>query len=527
MKPYSILFGLAITAFAASVPPHHAQAAVFKWANDGDMRAMDPYTFDETVQNSFLHNIYEPLVRHNRKLEVEPALATNWEQTSPTVWRFHLRPNVKFQDGTPFKASDVVFSFKRINSKTSLLSPEVAAIKEIRAVDDLTIDIETKQPDPILTSELVTMLIMSEAWCNRNNATEPATIGTTDNFALRNAMGTGPFRLTSREPDRRSVLEKNPDWWDKPEHNLDRVEFNVIGNAATRVAALLSGEMDMIYTVPTQDIERIGHAPGLKIIEGPELRTIYLGFDQARPELQYSNVKGKNPFQDVRVRQAFSLAIDEKAIAQRVMRGNARPTWLMWGPGVNGFNEAMNTRPAVDLAKAKQLLADAGYPNGFQVKMDCPNDRYVNDEQICVAISAMMARVNVKVDVDARTKTKFFTDVNYPNFNTSFYLLGWTPATYDAQNVFQSILHSRGQGIGLTNDGGFSNPRIDELTPLIAVELDPKKRQAMIDEGAKIIQDQVGFLPLHQQTIVWAAKKNIDLTQPADNYFPMRWVTVN
>jgi peptide/nickel transport system substrate-binding protein len=527
MTSRSVLLGLAIAAVLGAGPGYRAQAATFKWANDGDMRAMDPYSFDETVQNSFLANIYEPLVRHNRKLEVEPALAVKWEQTSPTVWRFHLRPNVKFQDGTPFKASDVVFSFKRITGKTSLLSPEVASIKEIRVVDDLTIDIETKQPDPILTSELTTMVIMSEAWCTKNNALESATIGTTDNYALRNAMGTGPFRLASREPDRRSVLEKNPDWWDKPEHNLDRVEFNVISNPATRVAALLSGEMDMIYSVPTQDIERIAHAPNMKIIEGPELRTIYLGMDQSRPELLFSNVKGKNPFQDLRVRQAFSLAIDENAIAQRVMRGNARPTWLMWGPGVNGFNPAMNTRPAVDIAKAKSLLAAAGYPEGFQVQMDCPNDRYVNDEQICVAISAMLAKIDVKVNVFARTKTQFFTDVNYPNFKTSFYLLGWTPATYDAQNVFQSILHSRGEGVGLTNDAGFSNPHIDELTGEIATELDPKKRQAMIDEGAKIAQDQVAFIPLHQQTIVWAAKKNIDLTQPADNYFPMRWVRVN
>ncbi len=516
----------ALVAFLLAAQSVSAGAATFKWANDGDVRAMDPYTLDETVQNSFLGNIYEGLVRRSRKLDPEPALATSWDQTSPTVWRFHLRPGVKWQDGSPFTAADVLFSFKRINGKNSGLSPEVHSIKDIRKVDDLTIDIETTGPDPILLSELASFPIMSEAWCTANNAVENVVVGAGDNFALRNAMGTGPFRLTLREADRRTIIERNPTWWDKPEHNLDRVEFTVIGSAPTRVAALLSGEVDMIYSVPTQDMEKIAHAPGIRLIVGPELRTIYLGMDQARDELLFSNVKGKNPFKDLRVRQAFQLAIDENAIAQRVMRGNARPTNLMWGPGVNGFNPEMNQRPAVDLAKAKALLAEAGYPDGFEVTMDCPNDRYVNDEAICTAVSAMMARVGVKVNVYARTKTRFFADVNYPNFNTSFYLIGWTPSTYDAQNVIQAILHTRGKGVGLTNNAGFSNARVDELNDLIATELDQSKRQAMIDEVAKIVQDNVAYLPLHQQTIVWAAKENIELTQPADNYFPMRWVRV-
>ena len=503
-----------------------AGAATFKWANDGDMRAMDPYTFNETVQNTFLENIYEPLVRHNRKLENEPGLATSWEQTSPTVWRFHLRQGVKWQDGSPFRAEDVLFTFKRATGKNSQLITNVVSIKEIRKIDDATIDVETKGPDPILPSEIFGMPIMSEAWCTNNNATENVIIGSGENYALRNAMGTGPYRLGTREPDRRSTLDRNPDWWSKPEGNVDHVEYNVIGNAATRVAALLSGEMDLIYTVPTQDIPRIEKTPGLKLIQGPELRTIFVGMDLARDELLYSNVKGKNPFKDVRVREAFALAIDEQAIAQRVMRGSARPTWLMYGPGVNGFDPALNTRPAVDLDRAKKLLSDAGYPNGFEVTLDCSNDRYVNDEAICTAIGAMMARVGVKVDVFARTKVKYFTDVNYPNYRTSFYMLGWTPSTYDAQNALANLVHSRGPGIGLNNVGGYSNPRVDQLTDQIAVELDQTKRQAEIDEASKLVQADFGYIPLHQQTIVWAAKQNIDLTQPPDNTIPMRWVTV-
>ncbi len=525
MKARHFMFGLAAAALLAPACLQPARAeVVFKWANDGDVRAMDPNTLDETVQNSFLGNIYEPLVRRNRKLETEPGLAVKYEQTSPTVWRFHLRPNVKWQDGSAFTADDVLFSYKRITSKTSQTSGNVTTVKNATKVDDLTVDFETQAPDPILPSEFTNFPILPKAWMEKNNSAEPVIIGQGDNFALRNAMGTGAFRLVSREPDRKNVLEKNPTWWDKPEHNLDRVEFTVISSAATRVAALLSGEMDMIYSVPPQDIERISKAPGIHIIQGPELRTIYLAMDQWRDELLFSNVKGKNPFKDVRVRKALALAIDEDAITSRIMRGQGKPTWEMWGPGVNGFNPALNTRPKVDLVEAKKLLAEAGYPDGFTVTLDCSNDRYIADEAICVAISSMLARINVKAEVFARTKVRFFADIAYPDYKTSFYMLGWTPSTYDADNVIRDHIASRSLKYSVGNASGYSNKRVDELSPMIGRELDQAKRQAMIDEVTKIVQDDVGFIPLHQQGITWAARNNIELTQPADNSFPMRWV---
>jgi peptide/nickel transport system substrate-binding protein len=526
MNPRHLLLGLGLAALAlpSFAPP--AGAAVFKWANDGDVRAMDPYTLDETVQNSFLANIYEPLVRRDKKLAVEPALAKSYEQTSPTTWRFHLRPGVKWQDGTPFTADDVVFSYQRITSKTSQTGGNVASVKEIRKIDDLTVDFETKTPDPILPSWFTNWDILPKHWMEAHNSAAPVIIGQGDNYALHNAMGTGPFKLVSHEADRRSILEKNPAWWDKPEHNLDRVEFDVIGSAATRVAALLSGEVDMIYSVPPQDIDRLKQAQGIKVIQGPELRNIYLGMDQARDELLFSNVKGKNPFKDLRVRQAMVLAIDENAIVQRVMRGQGRPVWELWGPGVQGYNAAFDVRPKPDVAKAKALLAAAGYPNGFEVTLDCPNDRYIADEQICVALSAMYARIGVKVNVNARTKVRFFADIAYPGYNTSFYLLGWTPSTYDADNVIRDHIASRSMKLSVGNSSGYSNPRIDQLESQISQEMDAKKRQAEIDQVIKICQDDVCLIPLHQQAITWAARDNIQLTQPADDSFPMRWVRV-
>ena len=523
MKTSRLLLGLGIAAFAASAMPAKAEV-VFKWANDGDVRAMDPNTLDETVQNSFLGNIYEPLVRRDKKLGVEPALAASYEQTGPTTWRFHLRPGVKWQDGHAFTAEDVLFSYQRITSKTSQTSGNVASVKEVRKVDDLTVDFETKTPDPILPAWFTNWPMVPKHWMEANNSAAPVIIGQGENYALRNAMGTGAFKLASREPDRKNVLEKNPAWWDKVEHNLDRVEFTVISSAATRVAALLSGEMDMIYSVPPQDIDRIRQAPGIKIIQGPELRTIYLAMDQVRDELLFSSVKGKNPFKDLRVRQAFALAIDEEAIVSRVMRGQGRATWMMWGPGVGGYNAALDVRPKPDVAKAKALLTEAGYPNGFEVTLDCSNDRYIADEQICVALSAMYARIGVKVNVFARTKVKFFADIAYPDYKTSFYMLGWTPSTYDADNVIRDHIVSRDKKLSVGNAAGYSNARVDALEAQISQELDAKKRQAMIDEVTKIVQDEVGYIPLHQQGITWAARDNIELTQPGDNSFPMRWV---
>jgi peptide/nickel transport system substrate-binding protein len=513
------LLGLALMA----LPSH---AATFKWANDGDVNAMDPATRQETVQLSFLSNIYEPLVRRNRTLGLEPGLATSWEQTSPTVWRFHLRPGVKWQDGSPFTADDVVFTLKRIQAKDSAMRAPMSVVKEARKIDDMTVDFETFQPDPIFLQEQTNLLIMSKAWCEAHNATEPVFIGKEDNYALHNAMGTGPYKLVSREPDRKTVVEANPLWWDKRVGNADRVEFNVISSAPTRVAALLSGEMDMIYSVPPQDIARIKASPDLKILETPELRTIYLAFNFARDELKTSDIKGKNPWRDQRVREAVALSIDENAIASRVMLGLGHPTWEMWGQGVNGYDAALDVRPKPDPAKAKKLFADAGYPNGFKVTLDCPNDRYVMDEQICTAIVSMMARIGIKVDLIAQTKTKFFTKINAPNFDSDFYLLGWTPATYDAHNVLYTLLGTRNGKRGEVNNGGYSNPSLDNLIEQIGVETDQAKRDALIKQTIEITQKDLPTIPLHQQVIVWAAKKNVSVAQPADNYFPFRFINV-
>ena len=516
--------GVAVLAALLALPLQ-AGAATLRWANDGDASAMDPYTRNETFQGSLLANIYEGLLRRNRKLELEPSLATAWAQTSPTVWRFTLRQGVKWQDGTPFTAEDVVFSFHRAAAQSSMQRSVVAGIAEVRSPDPGTVELVTENPNPILPQVISNFVIMSKAWCEAHDAAEPVVLaGNKENYAVRQAMGTGPFRLVSREPDRRTVLERNPTWWDTPEHNLDRVEFTVIGNASTRVAALISGDMDMIYTVPPQDADRIARTPGLHLVQGPELRTIFLGMDQGRDELLKSSVKGRNPFKDLRVRQAFMLAIDEPAIAARIMRGQARPTALLWGPGVNGYDPALDQRPVPDVARAKALMAEAGYADGFTLGLDCPNDRYVNDEAICTAVVPMLARIGVKVELSSRTKARHFAEINPPGNNTSFFMLGWSPSSYDAHNVLFDLLGTQDGSRGADNDGRYSNPGLDKLVDRIGVETDQASRQTLISEAARLVQADIAAIPLHQQVLVWAAKDKVDLVQRADNYFALRYV---
>lgn len=515
---------LASTMLAGAV-----NAKTFRFSNDGDVNSMDPYARNETFLLTFMLNVYEPLVTRDPSLKLEGALATEWRQTGPRVWQFKLRPNVRFHDGTPFTADDVVFSYTRATTGGSNLKGYFASVAGIRKVDNLTVEFDMKSVDPIFPEKIANWGIMSKAWAEKNNATVAADLTKNEeSFATRNANGTGPFVLRSREPDVRTVLAANPNWWGRPQHNLTEVVFTRVANDATRVAALLSGDTDFVYTVPPQDVARLKSAQNIKVMEGPELRTVYLGFNQLDESLKYGDAGGKNPFKDVRVRQAFNIAVDREAIKTRVMRGQSRPTTLMVGPGINGFTESLDTVPRVDVAAARKLMADAGFPNGFSVTLDCPNDRYVNDEAICQAVAGMLAQINVRVTVNAQTRARHFGKINSPAFDTSFFMLGWTPGTYDSHNVLENLIYTRGKapGKGEYNIGGYSNARVDELSDLIGSETDQRRRQAMIEEAMKIHRDEYGHLPLHQQALVWAMRSNVEVKQLADNFFPLRYVNV-
>jgi peptide/nickel transport system substrate-binding protein len=525
MRLTSILAASAL-ALALAMP---AAAKTFKWANDGDTSSLDPYVLNETFLLSFTGNIYEPLVRRDGNLKLEAALASEWSNPSPTLWRFKLRQGVKFHNGNAFNADDVVFSYNRARADGSNIKSYFSSVKEIRKVDDFTVEMETSVPNPILVDELANWYIMDKEWSEANNTTKPADLTKKEeSFATRNANGTGPFILKTREVEVKTTLGPNPNWWDKAKHNLTDVQFSVVKNPATRVSALLAGDLDMIYNVPPQDQDRIAKTQGLKVLITPETRIVYLGFDSLRPELLDSSVKGKNPFKDVRVREAFYRAIDSEALKTKVMRGESAPTALMVATMIKGYDKSLDQRPSYDPKKAKELLAAAGYPNGFEVGLDCPNDRYVNDEKLCVAAATMLSQIGIKVNLKAQTKSLYFAKILAPKFETSFFLLGWTPATYDAHNMIQNLAYCRkeGQTKGLFNVGGWCNPKVDELSDKILVETDQAKRTAMMQDVLKTMRDEFAYIPLHQQTVVWASKASIDIVQRADNAFPLMYVNV-
>jgi peptide/nickel transport system substrate-binding protein len=506
-------------------------AATLRWASDGDVISMDPYARQDIFLLMFMQNIYEPLIRRTKDFQLEPSLATAWAQSAPDVWRFKLRQGVMFSDGTPFSADDVTFSFQRASRLGSPFASMFANVADVVKVDAQTVDVHTKGPDPILPQELTNWGIMSKAWCVANNATVPADLGkaTAENFATRNAMGTGPYMLQERVPDVRTVLVANPTWWDKPTGNVTKAIFNRVANPATRVAGLLSGELDFLYAVPPQDIDRIATTPGTKILTKPELRTIILGFDQKRPELVESNIKGRNPFKDVRVREAVYRAIDEGAIVTKIMRGFAKETALIVGPGINGFDESLNARVPYDPAMSKRLLAEAGYSEGFETGMDCPNDRYMNDAGICEAVAAMLSKIGIRVDLLSQSSLQYMSKVGLPNFDTSFYLVGWTATTYDALNPLIGLVGTRvpGGSIGTLNAGGISNPQIDADILAVQGEIDPSKRKALLSDALGIVKKDFLYVPLHQQVLVWASRSNVAVTQMPDDFFPLRFATVN
>jgi peptide/nickel transport system substrate-binding protein len=489
-----------------------AQEKLFRYATTGDILGLDPHANNEGPTNAMKGNIYGRLLHRLPDLSLEPDLATEWELGDDGVtWRFELREDVTFHNGNPFNADDVVYSFKRQSQDASEMSFALASVKDLRKVDDHTIEIVTDGPDPTLLLNMPNFYIVDQEYMEENDAFEVVQGAGKTNFANTHANGTGPFKLVEWVQDNRVVLEPYEGWWNHANRtdNVDRAVFTPIANDATRVAALLSGEIDLMYPVPLQDIRRLEGDPNVDMLQGPELRTIFLGMDQWRDELLDMPGSGKNPFKDQRVRAAFAHAIDLNAIQRVVMRGASSPTGLMIAPGVNGFQEDMNETYAYDPEQSKQLLEDAGYADGFPVTFDCPNDRYVNDEAICTAIVPMLERIGIDVTLNAQTKSLHFNKIGQASGNdTRFYMLGWTPSSFDAYDALQNLMTIDGEAQGAWNCGRYSNPELEVLTDQIAVEIDQDKRNELIREAFQIHKDEVGHIPLHQQALAWGVRSD-------------------
>lgn len=507
-------------------PPLQAGAKTLTWSFSSDILTLDPHTSRVTFTNAFLANIYETLVRFDDKLALQPALATSWERVSPTLWRFRLREGVRFQEGQTFTADDVLFTWARLNTPGANRGP-LSAVTAMRAPDPLTLEIETAKPFPVLLNALVGMGIMSRAWAEANGAQNASDLAAkTENHATRHANGTGPFRLASRQPDGPTVLEANPTWWDTRRHDLDSVTFLPIRNAATRTASLISGSTDATVDLPLQDVDRVSRDPKLQVVQGPELRTIYIGLDQFRDELLYSDVKGRNPLRDRRVREALYRAIDEAAIKRSVMRDQAWPAGFMASPQLPGAPQDLNERLPFDPEASKRLLAEAGYKDGFQLGLTCPNDRYVNDERICQAIAAMWTRIGVRTAVQSETSVVWSRRT--ANGDVSAFMLGHAALPLaEVYSTLSEVIHSRSDVAGGLNYGRYSNPAVDKLIDQAGEETDDTRRAAAVREAFRLEKEDIGNIPLHQQPLVWASRRGIDLHQAPDNYFRLWLVKVD
>ena len=518
---------LSLLALAAVLGTPPAAANTFRWASASDIPTWDIHSQNNALANGVHAAVYESLFYYNKKFELEPLLATGFRQLSPTQVRITLRQGVKFHDGAAFNADDAKFSLERAMAQSSNYGVYTQGIERIVKVDEHTIDILTKGPNPVLQRQLTELRMMDQGWAEKNKSLEPKDIRTKDeNFAHRNANGTGPFMLKSWEPDVKLVLVRNPAWWGKMEGNVTEIVYTPIRSEATRVAALLSGEVDMVLDPSPADLPKLRSAPELKVIDGAENRTIFFGMDQHRDELPGSNIKGKNPLKDLRVRMALYQAIDVQTINRVTMRGLSQPTGALIAPQVNGWTKRADARWPYDVDAARKLLTQAGYPSGFEVDFACPNNRYINDEEICQAVAAMWAKVGVKAKLRTLPLATYFPMIQ--RYEASIYMLGWGVPTFDALYSLQSLVRTVGaQGDGNYNVGRYSNPQMDALIERIKQEVDQSNRNTLIEQALLLSHRDVSHIPLHNQVIPWAMKKNIELYHRADNRIDMRSVRVN
>ena len=496
---------LAVAAFGVS-------AETLRWARAGDALTLDPHAQNEGPTSALAHQIMEPLVIRDMTGAIVPALATEWapSKDDPNVWTFNLREGVTYHDGAEFDSTDVKFSLDRARTPDSDYKELLASVVEVRAPSKYVIEIVTDGPNPIMPNNLTNMFIMDKGWAEANGAVEVQDYeGGEDTFAAKNANGTGPFRLVSREPDVRTVLAVNENYWGIGEFPMEVTElvYTPIQNAATRVAALLSGEVDFIQDVPVQDLQRVADADGLVVRTAPQNRVIFFGMNQGEDDLATDDVDGANPLADLRVRRAMSMAIDREAIRQVVMREQSQPAGMIAPPFVNGWTAELDAVPETDVEMAGELMAEAGYGDGFAIQLNCPNDRYINDEAICQAVVGMLARIGVTAYLDARPKAQHFPLLS--NLETDFYMLGWGVPTYDSEYVFNFLVHSRDEKYGSWNATRFGDAALDAKIEALASETDLDRRNAEIAEIWKAVQERQLYIPIHHQVLNWGMRSGI------------------
>jgi peptide/nickel transport system substrate-binding protein len=524
MRPSSRFVAALALGLALAAP---LAAKTLRWAARGDAQSLDPHAVNEGVTNNIGVLLYDTLVDRARDQSLQPALASSWKVVDERTWRFNLRPGVRFHDGTPLTADDVVFSIERAQQPSSQFAQYALPLGKPVKIDPHTVELRLQVPNPILLEHLSSISIMSKAWVQANKVERvPSFNDREEAYSSTRAMGSGPFMLKQRGVGSRTVLVKNTAWWGKVDGNVEEIVFTPIANDATRLAAVLSGDVDLIQDAPPQDLPRLAQDPRVRITSGPENRVIYLGFDVFRDELP--GVKGRNPLKDRRVREAFARAIDAEGLKRSIMRGQSLPTGCLTTSAF-GCTVApeLEARWPLDVGQAQRLMAEAGYADGFDLTLDCPNDRYVNDQSICVSLVAMLARINVRLKVDARTKTLYFPKVQ--NHETSFYLYGWGGGTLDPQIVFDPLLHSVDPKTqkGGDNNGRIADAELDRIIDAAATEMNAERRRQLLAEGLRRVREQVWVLPLHRQMLNWVSRAPVKPALMANNQVRPQWVRID
>jgi peptide/nickel transport system substrate-binding protein len=521
MKTLRYVFTVAALAATIALSPS-LRAETLRWAAATDITTLDAHANPDAFSDGVLHDIYERLAARDKDYKLVPALATRWEQINPTTLRFFLRPGVKFHDGSVMTADDVVFSLERVRRPTSDHKEAMAGVKSVVKVDAMTVDVISEKPMAPLLAHVSTLAIMNKAWLMRHGAEEPHNYaGNKESYTGRNAMGTGPFKVKSFEPGAKLVLERHNDWWSKHEGNVTEVVFRPIKSNATRIAALLSGEVDLVTDPPQQDVDRLVSDARFKTASTPEHRVLYVTFDLVRDELKYASVKGRNPFKDRRVREAVFLAIDREAIRAKVLRGSAVLTASLVPKGVVGYSEKAAAYAPPDIERAKKLMQEAGYGSGFKVTMDCANER----EALCAAVAGMVSKIGIEVAVNSAPRSIFLQRTNPSNRNMSMMIGGMGASTGDATMMLESLLHSyKPDGRGANNAPGVSNPKYDEILAQSGGELDPAKRFAMFESLQMLERDEHAYVPIYQPVLRWVMQRRVNLVQRPDSYLDLRWV---
>ncbi len=516
--------GLCVLALSMLVVGAQAQGRQLRIASAFDPQTMDPHALALLYHSRVAFQVYDSLIGRDAEFRLEPALALEWKPVNANTWRIKLRPNVLFHDGSAFTADDAVFSIERALQAPSQRAFQLKGVTGAKKIDALTIDIELAAPDAVLPEKLVFMPMMNKAWSLQHGADKAQDFNAKqETHAARSANGTGPFMLERYEPDIKTVLKRFPRYWgwsDKRSGNVDDVTLVVIRSDATRLAALASGEIDLVLDPPFQDVARLQKDARFTMLQTADLGQQYFTFDQSRDELVNGDLKDRNPFKDLRVRQAVYHAVNIDLIIDKVLRGQAVATGAFLSTRVEGSPPELDRRLQYDPAKARALLKAAGYADGFDVTLDCVNIAW--RENVCTAATGMLRQVGIRASLRSSGTNLFFPKLTQAS--ASFVEFGWTPSP-DAWASLNALFRTYDKGgLGTFNAGRYSNPQLDVLIDNIRIEPDLLRRRAMVGTALRLIDEQLPYIPLYRRKLNWALAKGVQAVQWPNDAIELRWV---